>query len=672
MSAGASLSAPVGAGKSSGSSSHSHSRSVSRSPPALVAKHSPSHPRQQQAASAAAPHASAWPASKPEVVTPAAEYASDAEEAKWLSSNDGIAADDDGTDLDICAVADLLDITTDKNSAGSNTAQVIYTGQTLRATLLPSPASSTPSGTATSLAAAAASRLGDAAATNPTLCATLAFGQRYTSAFSVAAGTAGKLAANGAQKSFAGAKALAQSKGFIAPGEEPGGSAQGSALAGGQVQGEQRSYDAFANAGGAVAPCAGTGGQGNAVRWSTWDQVVLPNKRVLYFLLIGYQSGKLQIWQRNLHDQDQYAMQDVLRLQPPLLFRTGLSGSASKGEEQEALAAKVLSRKEGRELHLLVVLLTRHREAQKTTFELVDWECTSSKFAKRITLSTNSSATSATADSVFTPCANLQTSSRYIAISLVDSSGLASIRIHDISTLEEIHAPIEDTAQPFYDRPPAFDLSGRLLAYASTSVPGHARADSLLSGQQQQHQQLFDVAKKVGGTIGQGAWALGSMSAGYIAELSSKSAPSHRNQQQSQQVTGESSSPAEQAQRRRAVTDRAASAGTPKSQSQGQSPSFAPRSTLVRILDVGGKSVSPPRQVASFGVNASSPAALAALKFNDSGELIFAADTVGRIYHVFAVKPTMPAGSRGRDEAAAVRHLYKVSIEALIEGKGLR
>ncbi|KDN37747.1 hypothetical protein K437DRAFT_270778 [Tilletiaria anomala UBC 951] len=419
--------------------------------------------------------------------------------------------------------------------------------------------------------------------------------------------------------------------------------------------------------------------QQRLVAWSHWDKL-----GSVSFLLIGYKDGSLQVWRK----EGCTRLDEVLRLPPAFLHsKEQAKAEAHGGECMEILSARLrwrnCSSRDGegtdsgnadRELRLLAVVATR-APATATGFLLLELELATGKIVQSAPLA--SSPTSASATSAAYASMRFSANFIIIALSTVDCAWSSrasspatdsSIHIHSSRTLMQLHSPLRDTAQPFADRAPAFDISGRLLAYASTKPAAAASSAALsfgagssarlhrrgrredaavvsppllsascsLSGSgtaadresasasataglgattQQQQQQLYDVAKRVGGSVFSGAKALGSMGADYlggVADPAAAVAGRERRMMQQLQTTANASTQLFTAQR-----------------------------TCIRVLDLGspgnqeGQPAPALRAVAHFSQARQQPLAL--LRFNPTGEMLFSADVLGRVFQVYAV-----------------------------------
>ncbi len=414
-------------------------------------------------------------------------------------------------------------------------------------------------------------------------------------------------------------------------------------------------------------------------------------------------SGLLQAWAPDTDglsysddtlDSEASDLKEIMRVTPASLLKC----AGDSISEARPLAARFILRKEPNSsrqtarLHLLLVVMLHSTDGESAA-ELWELQPDDLSLVRRSSLTSFSAGTSSGAPSGY---ASMHLSRRHVVVSLSlsppahsspDKSTLAapaaSIHIHHFSTLEHAFDPLLDTAPPFADRPPALDLSDRLLVYASTSThladpstgSGGGRPHAGFSAARQSRQRLghsplspashahgsgtsssprrdqqatpystkplLDRAKRVGGSIGSSAWALGASGADFVAHRMGHSFGERDDQasDSSGSASAAAAAPVEEA--------------VPSSSSL---PTFEPQRTIIRIVDIGSALSPTPRPIAAFthGVGAGP---LSCLRFNDRGDMLFSADTAGQTFVVHGIQLASAFEPSAR---AVVRPLHKV------------
>lgn len=303
-------------------------------------------------------------------------------------------------------------------------------------------------------------------------------------------------------------------------------------------------------------------------------------------------------------------------------------------------------------LRLLAVILTTQHDTR--SLELVEYDVASASVVQRSTIS-SFRPTTGTQASVH---ASLLHNNRFIAVgwSVTSLAGRsASIAILSASDLSLAHGLITDTAAPFPDRPPTFDLSGRLLAYASTTPPPHIdTVPSSLAAEDDPSGNLLYQARNVGERVYHGASAGASGLAAALAASSPAPGPTS-SQSCSAPAAGSSMFPS---------SPRPAAPGTP-------SPLGSVYSGTVHVMDLvratRTKAGEPPSPslISAFRA-APAPAGggagrLASVKFNPTGELLATADSAGHQFHIYALKTRAGPARRSEEGLLRPEWLYVVS-----------
>ena len=448
-----------------------------------------------------------------------------------------------------------------------------------------------------------------------------------------------------------------------------------------------------------------TSASSSTITWSHWQTL-----RKETYLVVGYANGTMQVW---LHPGRGAEMREVIRFNPQEI----LDGAASTSKQQRIKSAQIEAallverrgspssgerdaEKEGGAGVSCIALVSSadtSTSAAQMMLQLAEIRCDTGRVLRIVPVAPAGFSTGENGHGIGQGrvYATMRASARFVVVSVSclpavgtgageesiaaggqgqgagvgDSTGHAFIGVHSAADLRPLDV-FSDTAQPFADRSPAFDLSGRLLAYATTVTDGSGAGAALAAAaatgggagtsspfsttmqqQQQPHHasqsqaQMLDTARLVGSHVYAGARTLGSLGAGYLSQSLGTTLPLGKRAFGATVTSGNSGDGSAIAPPTTAdVTSPGAAASPPT------------RPTVIRIVDLArGR-----RVVANVPPMA---APVAALRFNPSGELLFAADTLGHTFYVFAVQSVGCAVGGSGGAAASCKLMYKVSYE---------
>ncbi|PWN49695.1 hypothetical protein IE53DRAFT_369541 [Violaceomyces palustris] len=400
------------------------------------------------------------------------------------------------------------------------------------------------------------------------------------------------------------------------------------------------------------------------VVWSGWDKLAHGNDRQrVPVLMLAFASGGYQVLGLDGDDLREIVSLQALRSpnQDPGSVRRILASrvrveASSKVEPQLLVATEVEST---RQVEILIYSLATHRVVSVTKLDQVE--------------------------APSGPCRPLQAevycNERYLCVS---QSNPAAIHILDNRTLQYLVPTITDTCSASLSRPPAVSLSGRLLAYTTTSnerdsvdifspsrthhvgplhpsrprshvqsgVNEMATANDFRENMLETSAQVGDVARRMGEGVLVGMRNLSSFLHGSSPQADdakfSKSAP---NLLGNLTISSVPSSPGP-AQTDTGRGPNRVSPGVDASKIRSTRSSVV--ASCIRVVDL----TSPFRTLASFSPSSSS---IEFLSFSPNASLLLVADSLGHIFQVFEVKPTGKFGSRTpQDYASPVYHRYKL------------
>ncbi|PWN23318.1 hypothetical protein BCV69DRAFT_115790 [Microstroma glucosiphilum] len=408
-------------------------------------------------------------------------------------------------------------------------------------------------------------------------------------------------------------------------------------------------------------------GQTEHISWTGWDTLptgVEVGSLSRQALLIAYASGGLQIFTHTgstgqSGDQD---LREIFNFQQFLLPKDRIAG--------RVLAAK-LHTSNGCRPCLLLVTLEGHDTLIVSRCSLTSQMVTQSTTLPRVG--------QVSAHASYMSSAIQVAKGRVV----VGQSHPPALHVLDATTLNSVLEPIVDVSSSSLnsDTVPAFHLSGRMLAYASTvldkshnvvsfnsvgrhgdssargsssripSDAGYTTSEQMRLSALEAGAQASDIAKRVGGGLMAGAKNLGDWGSSYLSAVAGSSSSQHQQQQETSPTLHEHTSPSPLLRSPRdspsLVSPRLTGEMSGKAGPSSNARSDTKTAATVKILDLFTAEDTDHSSVHLAASFRPGSANIAAVKLDPTSSNVFVADSIGHAFNIFEVRPRprgLPSG----------------------------